>query len=341
MDDHVLRALDVLGGVARLGQCDAFAPPLDGLSAADGCEIDPDEQDVTGDLAPEAGPERTDERHLDAAQLDVVDGPGVGVHGVRSDHVVAGTGESDDRSPGGERIGQRGSGRRAPARDLVRCGAPQLDDVGRCRDQDVVPVDVRAVAWRVREGSSQVPCDEQPVRLVTGVDRVGHRAVERRQVGRRLGAEHRDVEPRISTYEGVERPHDRLDAAGERPVALMELHGSPESGPADGGEETGHVAVQRRVPAVDREQSDRGADRLPVASSDRDVAARVGDCDQCLEWKQRTIGPPDPTQDLVDLGEFVGAVEEDDLVRNAHGAERIGRHLNGSSNLVEVIHSIR
>ncbi len=77
MDHHVLGPVDVLGGVARLAEGDAFAPAL-GLGAVCVAQHDAHEQDVTVGLAAEARPERRHQRHGDAAQFDPFDRPSVG-----------------------------------------------------------------------------------------------------------------------------------------------------------------------------------------------------------------------------------------------------------------------
>ena len=61
--DHVLGAVDVLGGVAGLGHRHALAPALAGVG------VGSDQQDVAGRLGPEARPERPHQRHRDADQL--------------------------------------------------------------------------------------------------------------------------------------------------------------------------------------------------------------------------------------------------------------------------------
>ena len=58
--------LDVLGGVHRIGSCDALSPPL----ALGG--LDADEHRLADRLGPERGTEGANERHGDAAQLDRV-----------------------------------------------------------------------------------------------------------------------------------------------------------------------------------------------------------------------------------------------------------------------------
>ena len=81
VDDDVLGAVDVLGRVARLRQCDALAPALDrvGRRSRRIGQVDAHEQDVAGGLAAEARPERRHQWHGDAPQFDTVDGPGHGV----------------------------------------------------------------------------------------------------------------------------------------------------------------------------------------------------------------------------------------------------------------------
>ena len=69
VDHHVLRAVDVLGGVARVAERHALAPALGALPSRR-LQLAAHEEDVALGLAPEARAERRDQRHGDAAQLD-------------------------------------------------------------------------------------------------------------------------------------------------------------------------------------------------------------------------------------------------------------------------------
>ena len=61
-------AVDVLGGVERLGDIATHSPQPSASSADDA-----DEQDVALGLGAERRPERRDQRHADAPQLDCLD----------------------------------------------------------------------------------------------------------------------------------------------------------------------------------------------------------------------------------------------------------------------------
>ena len=67
--DHVLCAVDVLGGVGRIGQRHTLAPAVDRARRRP-FALDVHEQDVAFGLDAEARAERRDERHRDPSQLD-------------------------------------------------------------------------------------------------------------------------------------------------------------------------------------------------------------------------------------------------------------------------------
>ena len=88
------------------------------------------------------------------------------------------------------------------------------------------------------------PDDQQPVTDVTVVDLVVHPAVEVGQVRLDGGAQLGEVEPRVAPDQRVERPGDRPQPAGGRPLPLVQLEGGAGPEPTGRGSHRRQVRVQ-------------------------------------------------------------------------------------------------
>ena len=165
------------------------------------------------------------------------------------------------------------------------------------------------------------PDDQDPIGLVAGVDGVGQRAVEVDEVLLDAGAEHGEVELGVAAHERIERPRDPPEPASRRPrpLVLLEREAGPRA--ANARQHTGDVAVQGRLPVVDGEEAEAGADHLPVGAHRGHVAARVLDRPQQGRLDDRSRRAPHAVERGADQGEVGGRRRFPDLDLR-HGGRR-------------------
>ena len=123
--------------------------------------------------------------------------------------------------------------------------------------------------------------DDKKVGGVVDVDGVVHAPVEVDLESLDVGSELDEVDERISAHERVEGPDHGVDAAPERPRALVHLERGADVLVAVLGQDRCHVRVQVGVPLSGRctpmtaDEPEGGADRPTVPIGGRRVPARM------------------------------------------------------------------
>jgi len=169
------------------------------------------------------------------------------------------------------------------------------------------------------------PPGDQPVAAITGIDRIGHDAVEVRVVVADVDTESVDVEVSVAPHQWIEGPRHHRDALLDGPRALVLLDGGPDSAIAHAFDHRRHVAVQidttgeRRIACGEAER--RADDAIAfVVHDDTAVGACMHESAQQVRRDLGSLPGPYLIEDRARGSEGVGLIRH--LDAHAHDGHR-------------------
>ena len=137
------------------------------------------------------------------------------------------------------------------------------------------------------------PLDVEAIRRESGVELVGHRAVEVAVVLAGVGAQLAEIEACVERFERIHRPGHDLDALVQAVIALGLLQREREPAPAVRATDGEHVRVVPEVEVIDAEEAEHEAGRplIPIDVAKTDEAPVVDDGEHELRGHRDVAAP--------------------------------------------------